>query len=338
MVETSWKRKLFWSALNLVDLVRSVRLRFSGISKKDSIIIIGSPRSGTTWLMNIIARLPRYSSICEPLHPRWFTDVREVGLKDRPYLDQEDNHKRKKELLDKILSGYKASKEPRWDPPVKSNLTKSIKQMISRIRSDRLVIKFTRANRMVLWLYKSFPSYKYIYIIRNPFAVINSQIRNKISGYVTSKTGLFDYLKDESLNDELVDIITRESRQIVGDKMTDNIEQTVSTLAGYLSLSWCLDNIIPISLYNNNNFTTLQYEHLTKEPLNSIDSVFCDNDLYLDRQKLSSILKGKMKPKKLNEQRNKWRLNLSKREISDIQSVISITNIYSKLGKYDLHF
>ena len=35
---------------------------------RDAVVVAGSPRSGTTWLAEILAAMPQYKLIDEPLH------------------------------------------------------------------------------------------------------------------------------------------------------------------------------------------------------------------------------------------------------------------------------
>ena len=57
------------------------------IALNDSILIVGSPRSGTTWLMEIFENIPGYSYIFEPLQLKWFPSSRKVGFDSSGFID-----------------------------------------------------------------------------------------------------------------------------------------------------------------------------------------------------------------------------------------------------------
>ena len=72
---------------------------------KDTIVITGTPRSGTTWLMEILGVIPEYICLFEPLNPIYFPESIEVGFKSRKYLPPDVDWKDGEEYLRKIFTG-----------------------------------------------------------------------------------------------------------------------------------------------------------------------------------------------------------------------------------------
>ena len=70
----------------------------------DTIILAGSPRSGTTWLMEILRIIPGYTTLFEPLNPLYLPKSFEIGFRSRTYLQQGEDWPKGEEHLRKILT------------------------------------------------------------------------------------------------------------------------------------------------------------------------------------------------------------------------------------------
>jgi hypothetical protein len=58
--------------------------RLAACDPSDTIVVVGSPRSGTTWLLELLRALPGYKAINEPF---WYDEVRQAhGFAWRPHL------------------------------------------------------------------------------------------------------------------------------------------------------------------------------------------------------------------------------------------------------------
>jgi len=81
-------KKLFIKPVSrtLIRYVDFLSARINSYNLKDTIVISGTPRGGTTWLMEILETLPRYKSIFEPLHKVWYPEVKNFELPPMPYL------------------------------------------------------------------------------------------------------------------------------------------------------------------------------------------------------------------------------------------------------------
>jgi len=72
---------------------------------KNTLVITGSPRSGTTWLMEILRVIPGYTSLFEPLNPIYFPESFETGFRSRTYLSPNKDWQIGQEYLRKNFTG-----------------------------------------------------------------------------------------------------------------------------------------------------------------------------------------------------------------------------------------
>lgn len=158
-----------------------------------NIVILGSGRSGTTWIQDCIARANGFSTAFEPLHPEISGIAAKYAYR---HLGADENAD---DLLQYLRRGPSAIREVLW---IRYRVPPSRLSLINRDQSMRrsfkaiargyhqllknysvlrpyngqavTVFKFIRANFMVAWIQKHF-SRRIIYIVRNPMHVIASQ-------------------------------------------------------------------------------------------------------------------------------------------------------------------
>jgi len=54
----------------------------------ETLFIAGFPRSGTSWLIEVIANIPIYTQLFEPLNPIFFDEPRKLGFNKLIYLSE----------------------------------------------------------------------------------------------------------------------------------------------------------------------------------------------------------------------------------------------------------
>jgi LPS sulfotransferase NodH len=70
---------------------------------RDTIVVTGSPRSGTTWLLELLRALPGYKALNEPL---MYEEARhELGFSWRTYLNPKEEADEQRAYLETILTG-----------------------------------------------------------------------------------------------------------------------------------------------------------------------------------------------------------------------------------------
>lgn len=296
------------------------------INMKETILIAGSPRSGTTWLMEILATLPNYTYTFEPLNPIWSPSSFEVGFGSRTYMHTNSNWPDGEEYLKNIFTGQIA------EFPVKGSLTVSllhgfsIKNSMNRFLSKKLIVKSVNMNRLLPWIADKFQLRKIFFIIRHPCAVVSSQLKTGLCGYRTS------YPPYEDIFPTLKDILDEASKINELDSTVYNMLEKIETREEILAASWCLDNFIPLSQENTHPWSTVIYEKLVKDGKKQINQIFNEiqeqkipKEAFLILKKPSMVIfkEDKKIIKKPMEQLSKWKKTLSDKQIEDILNIVS---------------
>ena len=206
------------------------------------IIIVGSARSGTSWLSETLARQHRYRMLFEP--------------------EQETRTKRGHLLCDKWMTNETISKAARhylkrvfanrvdcnW---IGQNSNRTLKRHLWPFVPKKYIIKFVRANLLAKYMNETF-EIPVVHIIRNPYDVIESQSRVK-----------FPWLIDLSLfaNQQQLVLLIKDTFDfdITDYEKLSNLE--------ILALRWCIENVIPIEVLEPYQFksTIIRYEDLTND-------------------------------------------------------------------------
>ena len=167
---------------NVIGLVNKIMDYFwlsihKGANLRDTIIISGSPRTGTTWIMEILETLPSYRSIFEPFHKEWFPEVKRLNLSSlhRPYVYYKDNNPVLKEYLRKVFQGHVTTRVLHYIPTPRN--------IYKRLKVSKIIVKFIRANRLLPWIANNFELRGIYFIIRHPCGTIASQLRTNIAEY-----------------------------------------------------------------------------------------------------------------------------------------------------------
>ena len=126
----------------------------------NTILIIGSTRSGTTFLMESINQNNDYRLIFEPFNNTYTKEWREYDT--REYIDPLQTNEHEKSVINKILTGQISSP---W-----------VNRYNRKLRSDRRLIKAVRANLLVEFIRAEYPNLPIIYLVRNPYEVVASRI------------------------------------------------------------------------------------------------------------------------------------------------------------------
>ena len=124
-----------------------------------SALVLGSGRSGTTWLAEVLARQFGSRLLFEPYHPRLAS--LNAGL--RLFLDPGDADPSSRRALERVLAGRVRHRQidhvqsPRWPA--------------SRI------VKDIHATNVAPWFRRNFPTVPLIFVVRHPIATAASRLR-----------------------------------------------------------------------------------------------------------------------------------------------------------------
>lgn len=196
------------------------------------VLVIGSGRSGTTWVHEALTRHWNTRPIFEPLHP---LQVQGADRFAGRFLEASDRDDALKHYLDLVFHRRTRSAWIRWLHMGISKgtpLPRAMAQFVYNLPSVRpwarlRVVKFIEANLMIPWLLEVF-DYPVVFVLRNPHAVVASQ---RAMGW---RSKLDRYLSQE----QLVDIHL--SKQL---EMLQGIDTEIERLAAI----WCIQNKVALS-------------------------------------------------------------------------------------------
>lgn len=191
-------------------------------------LILGSGRSGTTWLMNLLNHDTRHEVRFEPLHhaflPREHFDRSRGGIPS-PAL---------RERIERAFEGPIASSWiRRFVPP-------------EGVECAGVVVKTIRLHGFLRWLLESYPEMRLILLLRHPLAVALSQRRMAFG----------DVLARRLRGDE-------PDRAFPGARpMLEAAESPIARGAA----DWCIANLLALRDLDPERAHVLFYEHLVRRP------------------------------------------------------------------------
>lgn len=230
--DTMRKKMRLWAVRTLLAL----RIKEGG-----TVILSSSPRSGSTWLGNILGCTPDACVLFEPLHLKRVPAAQQAGFDWRTYRPAGESWPEGRDFLRRVFRGRIVNE---WT---------AREMTASQARKARLmIVKFVRANRMLPWICREFQVRATIFLIRHPCAVIASQMKSKDwSG--AARPGVPAFL------DELPSF----KAAIAGTQGTEE----------HLAAAWALDQM-PVLLHDHPHpWVTITYEELFLRPAETIEKI-----------------------------------------------------------------
>jgi hypothetical protein len=295
-------------------------------SMDETIVISGSPRTGTTWLMEILAgSLPSYLSLYEPLHLRWFSRAEAAGFTPRTFIDPADAGSRiMRSYLEDVFTGKTISLRPHY--------RFTLGDIYNRLLAKKLLVKFVRANRLLPHISRNYALKGVLCIHRHPCATIASQIRTRWHGYMISG--------DTPPSKKLV---LREAVNIpVIDNETRARLQRAEHMEEILAIVWALDFLVP-ERYDDGSWHTVKYEDLVlngRETLADLYNYLGETDRLekgleiIDRPSITTRDKSDITD--VNYQLAKWEMDLTQQQIERIRNVLEWFNITFDRVEYEV--
>jgi len=203
------------------------------------IVVVGSARSGTSWLSEILAQPYRYRLLFEPEHE---TRTKKGHLLSDKWLTSKIDSV---EAYKYCIKVFKNRVDSDW---IAQNSNRKYKRHLWPFVAKKYVIKFVRCNLSAQYMNSVF-GVPILHIIRNPYDVIQSQQRAN-----------FPWLYDLShfvSQSRLVELIDKEYNFNLNDyKQFSPIQ--------ILCLRWCIENELTLNLFGDykNKSMVLKYEDL----------------------------------------------------------------------------
>ncbi|MAZ72119.1 MAG: sulfotransferase family protein [Flavobacteriaceae bacterium] len=203
------------------------------------IIIVGSARSGTSWLAETIAKQHRYRSLFEPEHE--FNTSKGHLLCDR-LVTQKEDFEAGHAYLKKVFANRV---DNNW---IAQNSNRKWKRHLWPLIPKKFIIKFVRCNLAAHYMNQIF-GIPVVHIIRNPYEVLHSQQR-------VNFPWLYD-LRRFANDKKLVAVLQKEFN--FQFKPLENYTEIEK-----LALRWSIENVVPVTIQQteNLNYRIIKHEDL----------------------------------------------------------------------------
>jgi hypothetical protein len=274
------------------------------VSKKKNlqrIGVISSPRGGSTWLGEMLSEGKKSIFIDEPLFVNSHKRLKTVGITWDPHLE---NNQSKIHLY--FFKDLFSLRFFHWRPLVKNKISKFL-------FTDKLVFKFINANLLLEYFVSNFKDEKFIYLIRNPYALVSSQLNHKGWLWVQNETSM-------KIPEHLSHLDCFEDMKEV--KLHNLQPEQV------LIFHWCLTNKPVISSVNNNKkWLTVTYENLLEDNSSDLQRIreYINEKKKLNTDIISSSTKNNAAEEiKLGKQLNKWKSKLTTDQIVGMQEILRL--------------
>jgi hypothetical protein len=284
---------------------------------RDTIVVAGSPRSGTTWVAEVIAKLLGHGLLNEPLHLHRVSEARRAGFEWRTYVAPNEKCPEKEDFMRKCLTGQ-ITLMPRYHG--QDGL-----QQLWWLRNHKFVVKFVRANRLLGWLSNTFPVKGVILLLRHPCAVIASQIR---MGERENSFWKYASPPDEAgLQGGFLGWLPGPIFQ-----QFEHVLRKIKTREEYLAALWCLDTWIPLHDGRDPRWTICTYENLVmscESEFSRICRAMGVPELKLARNQVR-LPAASASPDFRHDKRHqlgKWKEVLTKDQVKEILDVVKQFNL-----------
>ncbi|MGE5280930.1 MAG: hypothetical protein ACM3N0_01160 [Chloroflexota bacterium] len=201
-----------------------------------AVLVLGSGRSGTTWLAEAIARRHRSRLLFEPFHPRLGT----IGEDARLFLDPGQRPPGFERAAERVLRGR-----------VRGPYIDQIR--VARLPRGR-VIKDVHAGNLLPWFRANRPQVPVVYVVRHPLAASLSRLR------ADAFYGLGDYLATPA-GREQAEGSSAAAWLPLYDRRREDAEPLVRLVA-----EWCLENVVPLGHGEDAGVALTFYENAVRDP------------------------------------------------------------------------
>lgn len=280
---------------------------------EDTIVVAGSPRSGTTWMLELLHALPEYKALNEPL--KRSQAFEKYGFEWRTYLDPESPGNQYEEYFEKILTGRIGVSG--WHFEAKTRIA----QLFEYVERNHLIVKFCRLNRMLHWFASRYSVRGPVFVVRHPCAVVASMMNHgswseqehlNTLGATRCEQALHGGSLPESLRDPFEPILER-----------------ISTRAEVLATMWCLDHYVPLLHQADRGYPWIMapYERLVVKGREELQRIAEGIGVDMTREMVdrldepSSSVKDRLH-RDARQQLSKWHRRLDPRQIDDVLQIV----------------
>jgi hypothetical protein len=202
-----------------------------------SVLVLGSGRSGTTWLAESLARQHKSRLLFEPFHPLLGSIEGKLRLFTHPTYEDVTFE----QSVRRVLSGQ--VRTVHIDQVVCARLTRS------------RIVKDVHAANLLPWFRANYPTVPIIYVVRHPISASLSRLRT------SSFYGLGDYLATPAGRADAEGSPVANWLPLYDRYRTDP-EPMVQLVA-----EWCIENAFPLSCTDDGGIAQTFYENTVLNPV-----------------------------------------------------------------------
>jgi hypothetical protein len=280
------------------------QLFFDAGDYRQTVIVAGTGRSGTTWVEEVINSRNDYRIMFEPFHSKKVDLLRDWNF--RQYLRSNDRRDKFLMPATRILSGRVRNE---W-----------IDKYNQKFFSNKRLIKDIRAQLLLHWIKHNFPEIPIILLLRHPCAVANSKL------HLNWVTHLDEFLRQDELMEDFLSPFRKE------------IENAEAPFDKHIFM-WCVENYIPLKQFKENEILVIFYEDFCKNPRNEIEKVMQFVGSTFTPEMLEKVTKPSVQSHKESAIVSKtdlvssWRKSISEEQIKrsvEILSLFGLQKIYNQ--------
>ncbi len=208
---------------------------------RNSILVAGTARSGTTWLGDLIASQIPCRTMFEPFNPELVPEYR--GFHYFQYLRPGSKNHEFHSFARKIFSGEIRN---RW-------IDHQNEQIFPKYR----LIKEVRVNLALKWLHDNFPEVPIVFLLRHPCAVVLSRME---LGWATD-TDIEPFLSQP----DLVTDFLSEHQEFIRNAKTKEEKHAII---------WSISTMVPLRQLKQSELKIVYYENLCTQPEMELPSIF----------------------------------------------------------------
>ena len=267
-------------------------------------IICSDPRGGSTWLTELLEPLLAVPVLWEPLHIEKVPEFKRLNFSWRQHIAE-----------DQVWEDANLAFERLFKGKLLNDWITSQTSFYKLLVSDRALIKFCRANALLPWMTRNFNfRYKPIYLIRHPFAVVSSQLKQ--GGWDYEFTGFV--IPDSPFNK----LYLEHSKFL----------KSLRTKEEALTALWCISNQVSLcSDRNNNSWITINYECLVDDTQATLERVFREWGMQIEVSKLNFAKASKTtvgsSPLSGSAQIEYWRKGLNSDQVKRMTDVLQYFHV-----------
>jgi len=301
------------------------------------LLILGSGRSGTTWILDVIADAAQLRPIYEPLHPVAVPAARELANRA---LGADDDVPEMSSFMDMVFSGrlrsawtdyrvrgdrLRLGAEGKLDIKKLRMLYRTARHLVENYRRYRghrrragVVVKCIRANLMMPWLVRHYRP-RILFVVRHPCAVIASRLKAGAESWALDGPFQQDVLRRYREQTVVMERVRRAGLDLMDPGLS---EATIHAIL------WCIENVEPLREARELGCTIAYYEALAGADEQAWAPIF--EGLGLDVRPDSSLLRRpseQASPERVRAGfgeavQPKWRSWLSAEQVADIGRVL----------------